>query len=76
MGVANVTKASLRVCASCEWIFSGASECPMCGFGHYSARYVYGRKAYDYKKTQEPWKNKQLAKRLAELDDIIRRSSQ
>jgi len=69
-------KGSLRTCASCEWIFlvkhPEDGECPKCGFGHYGAHYVYGNKAYDYAKTQEPWKNKKLAQYAAELDDIIK----
>lgn len=48
----------LRVCASCEWIFNTGVECPKCGFGSYSARYVYGNKAYTYAKNQKPWKLK------------------
>lgn len=67
----------LRVCASCEWIFrilseNKTNECPKCGFGHYSARYVYGQKAYVFAKTQEPWVNKKLneyhQKLLAEIN--------
>jgi hypothetical protein len=27
----------------------------MCGFSHYGARYVYGKDAYRYEKTQQPW---------------------
>lgn len=54
--------ANLRVCASCEWIFRLPSPegCPKCLFGSYGARYVYGRKAYHYAKTQEPWFRKKM----------------
>jgi hypothetical protein len=52
--------AKLRVCASCEWIFDKGIECPKCGFGSYGAYYVYGNKAYTYKKTQHPWLEKKL----------------
>ena len=52
--------AKLRVCASCEWIFTENVECPKCGFGSYGARYVYGDKAYRYAKTQNPWFNKKI----------------
>jgi len=52
--------AKLRVCASCEFIFRGATECPECGFGHYGARYAYGNKAYTYEKTQEPFIEKKV----------------
>lgn len=52
--------AKLRVCASCEWIFTDKRHpktdgCPKCGFAHYGARYVYGDKAYRYAITQGPW---------------------
>jgi hypothetical protein len=60
-------KAKLRVCASCEWIFKGAIDCPKCGFGSYGARYVYGDKAYDYVKTQIPWIEKKVANYYTEL---------
>lgn len=54
--------ANLRVCASCEWIFSYTKnkECPKCGFASYGAKAVYGNKAYKYAKTQEPWINRKL----------------
>lgn len=65
-------RAALRVCASCEWIFTGDVECPKCGFGSYGARFVYGDKAYRFKRTQEPWKNQKMAsyalKLSAEID--------
>lgn len=49
-------RASLRCCASCEWIYTGADRyCPKCGFASYGARFVYGRKCYEYKYTQEPF---------------------
>ena len=65
--MSNQKFSKLRVCASCEWIFdiSEANEnggCPKCGFGHYGARYVYGDKAYKYKKTQEPWIERKMSK--------------
>lgn len=53
-------RAKLRCCMSCCWIFKfdgSDSGCPKCGWGHYSARYVYGDKAYRYAHTQEPWYN-------------------
>lgn len=64
--------AKLRVCASCEWIFTGHDACPKCGFGHYGARYVYGDKAYVYAKTQKPWFDKKLADYGAKLSNEIR----
>ena len=70
-------KAKLRTCASCEWIFHAESpiegRCPRCGFVHYGAHYVYGDKAYDYEKTQEPWKNKKLAQFASELEFMIKK---
>jgi len=67
-------KAKLRVCASCEWIFKTDVEtsCPQCGFGHYSAHYVYGNRAYRYAITQEPWKQKRMMKYEDQLDDYIK----
>jgi hypothetical protein len=53
----------LRVCASCEWIFNAVNNdptCPKCEFGSYSAKYVYGKRAYQYKITQLPYVNKKL----------------
>lgn len=53
--------AKLRVCASCEWIFTANGEgCPKCGFAHYGARYVYGDKAYRYAKSQKPWFDRKM----------------
>lgn len=67
-------KANLRVCASCEWIYKGNNTlCPKCGFVSYSARYVYGAKAYQYSVTQEPWLKKKEDqyhfKLLKEIED-------
>jgi hypothetical protein len=55
--------AKLRVCASCEWIFKESvniKSCPKCGFAHYSAFYVFGKKCYRYAITQKPWMEKKL----------------
>lgn len=73
-------KAELRVCASCEWIFKYDPEgglyndggCPKCGFAHYGARFVYGDKAYQYAKSQKPWREKKLVRYEAQLDEEIR----
>lgn len=53
----------LRVCARCEWIFKTkvCPACPVCGFGSYGARWVYGKRAYTYAKTQKPWKDRKLS---------------
>ena len=59
--------AKLRVCASCEWIFEDGLDCPECGFGSYSARYVYGNKAYSYRNSQHPWLEKKIEKYRREL---------
>ncbi len=64
-------KATVMLCASCEWIFRGDWECPKCGFGSYGARFVYGPKAYRYEKTQEPWKRKKMLAYGSKLDDEI-----
>lgn len=63
----------LRVCASCEWIYKTdtMAECPLCQFGHYSAHYVYGRRAYKYLKTQKPWKDKKLMEYMRWLDTTV-----
>lgn len=54
-------KAKLRVCASCEWIFTRGTGCPKCQFGSYGAHYVYGNKAYNYAKSQKPWFDRKMA---------------
>ena len=49
-------KVNLRCCASCKWIYKGFDKsCPKCDFASYSARYVFGNKAYKFSVTQEPW---------------------
>ena len=69
--------ADLRVCMFCEFIFklSKQSYCPICSFGisggTYGAYYVYGKKAYKYYKTQEPFKIKKIAEFESKLDKII-----
>jgi dihydrofolate reductase len=72
--------AVLRVCASCRWIFRwepGTEDkgCPKCQFGHYGARYVFGKKAYRHEKTQEPWKQDKLWKYRLELEKEIDEST-
>ena len=72
----NPQNAPLRVCVSCEWIFKSDTviewtSCPKCGFGHYGARFVYGKKAYRYAVTQEPWMQRKLdAKKVDLLNEI------
>lgn len=64
-------RAKLRVCASCEWIFSEGVECPKCQFGSYGAHYVYGRNAYRYAESQKPWLERKLADcRLKLINEI------
>ena len=69
------SKAKLRVCASCEWIFNITSakqgSCPKCRFTHYGARYVYGSRCYEYAKTQQPWVDKLVATYKGKLLDEI-----
>lgn len=65
-------KAALRVCASCEWIFSGERHaetggCPKCGWAHYGAHFVFGRNAYRHAVSQKPWLRNRMAKRAEEL---------
>jgi hypothetical protein len=66
----------LRVCASCEWIFhiEDADMCPKCGFGHYGARYVYGKKAYRYAITQKPWFDRKMGTYASKLYEEIKNS--
>lgn len=73
-------KAKLRVCVSCEWIYKEKSKdfagCPKCGFATYGARFVYGDMAYQYAKTQKPWKEKKLFKYETELDEEITQNTE
>lgn len=63
------TKAELRVCGSCEWIFprrpatpeDSGTGCPKCGFASYGAHWVYGHKCYRFKRTQQPWLDRKVA---------------
>ena len=64
-------RANLRCCASCEWIYTGNRSCPKCGFASYGARFVYGDKAYRYKKTQEPWMERKIERYAMKLMDEI-----
>jgi len=66
-------RAKLRVCASCEWIFKGYKSCPKCGFAHYSALYVYGKKCYTYAKTQQPWLDKKIGTYIDTLQEEIKK---
>lgn len=43
----------------------------MCGFGYYSAHFVYGKKAYQYFKTQHQWKERKLFNETVRLEKII-----
>jgi ribosomal protein L32 len=69
-------QATLRVCASCEWIFRHHAACPKCGFAHYGARWVYGDAAYRYEHTQKPWREKKLTNYAVQLDKEIRESKE
>lgn len=72
-------RATLRCCASCEWIWrrqtSYGEACPKCGFGSYGARAVFGDRCYRYAKTQEPWMKKKLGRYEAELQKEIQRGT-
>lgn len=58
--------ALVHTCPSCKLVFRvGEKEispvCPGCGEEHtYSARSVFGKQAYRYEKTQQPWKTEQI----------------
>ena len=64
--------AELRTCARCEWVYKADTRCPQCGFASYGAHSVYGKKAYTYVKTQEPWKRKKLANYYRKLDSYVK----
>lgn len=68
------SKAKLRVCASCEWLYKSLDECPKCGWVSYGARYVYGDICYRWTKTQYPWKRKKLTDYEYLLDKQIEES--
>ena len=62
----------VRVCASCEWVFKSRNpKCPKCDFGSYAAARVYGKKAYDFIYSQEPWKERKIANYSLQLDREI-----
>lgn len=82
--MATAKQAILRVCARCEWIFrenislrvvpDTVGGCPKCGFASYGARSVYGKQAYSYEKTQEPWVRKKMDSYYGELQREIKES--
>ena len=65
--------APLRTCGSCMWIYVSdtvgekPAGCPKCGFASYGAFATYGRNAYKFKFTQEPWTDRILQQRQNEL---------
>ena len=70
-------KSKLFVCASCEWIFKNDEQgCPKCGFTYYGAYFCYGKKAYNYFKTQKPWKDKRLFELEVKLNKEINENSE
>lgn len=64
-------RAKLRCCASCEWIYSNHNSYPKCRFGSYGAHYVYGRRAYRFNHTQEPWMKRKIDVYTIALRDEI-----
>jgi hypothetical protein len=65
-----------RVCASCEWIFRDVlTGCPKCDFVTYSAHYVYGKRAYRYVKTQEPYFKKKVSDFACKLLNEIEKTN-
>lgn len=73
-GLSQQQRAALRVCASCEWIYTGNEGCPKCGFASYGAHFVYGNNAYRYKYSQIPWKRKKMKVYGTKLDLEIKES--
>jgi len=72
--------ALLRVCGKCSWIWEWEDEnkktvCPICkhwNFTHsYSAHSQYGRLAYKFKFTQEPWIDKKVNAFLNDLNKVV-----
>lgn len=62
--------ASLRTCASCEWVYrknGDGTDCPKCGFASYGAYSVYGKAAQRYEYNQKPWLDKKTAALQAEV---------
>lgn len=69
-------KAKLRCCASCEWIYKDCESsdddgCPLCNFGSYGARHVFGDDCYKYQYSQKPWKDQKMANESGRLNSII-----
>lgn len=64
-------KYKLKICARCKWIFEKYEQCPICGFAYYGARFIYGKKCYQYKFTQEPWFRKKITDYKKRLLDKI-----
>ena len=65
----------LRTCSNCEWIFRkgprGGTKCPKCRFPSCGAHFVYGRDAYRFELTQQPWKIKKMHVYERKLDTEI-----
>lgn len=73
------SRTTIRVCASCEWVFrmqfTTDVGCPKCQSGSYAGRYVYGAKVYGYVNTQTPWKRRKMHPYEATLDAEIAAST-
>ena len=72
-----MSKANLRLCAGCEWIYKGIKlSCPKCGFVSYSAHWVYGNKCYNYLITQIPWKHRKERDYYNEIKSEIKKNKE
>ena len=72
--------ATLRVCASCEWIYKVEKNpgifkhnwnCLKCSFISYGARYVYGNACYRYQYDQQPWIEKKVTDYWVKLNEEV-----
>jgi hypothetical protein len=73
-------QASLRCCASCQWIFkfnekTKENGCPKCGFGHYGARFALGDNVYRWHKTQKPWLDQKMDNYAGKLYSEINKTN-
>jgi hypothetical protein len=66
-------RAKIRICASCEWVYSRevSDECPICGFASYGARYVLGKNYHKELTRQQPYRDRKEFNFLCKLDTEI-----
>lgn len=75
MGLTVTSRAKLRICGRCSWIFEAGTDCPKCGFCSYGARYVLGDSCYRLKVSQRKWFEYQMSLRARQLLDEIAESN-